>query len=110
MSSSLELATANLLCVKLEMLQIKIVWQNRDHPEALPVAARLRVGEILLEMKRNILAAIKQDSGEHLIKNPNFDQNQTSRFDLAGKKFFYFSAHDTTIAPILGAFQSYQLK
>lgn len=108
--------TSNKHCITKSMIKKMMRFGNRecelsyrDHPDSLPVAARLRIGEVLLEMKRNILGAIEQDSGKHLIKDPNFNANQTSRFDLGGKKFFYFSAHDTTIAPILGAFQSFHM-
>ncbi|KAI9293713.1 phosphoglycerate mutase-like protein [Neoconidiobolus thromboides FSU 785] len=94
-------------CVTKEMIDKMMIHGNsevrlfyRDHPLVYPQLARLRIGGFLMELKRNLLIKISN------YFNLKFIEAEHLTLFNSDLKFFYYSAHDTSIAAILGALHS----
>lgn len=112
-------------CVSKTMIDKMMEYGNaesriffRDHPTVFPLVARLRMGGFLLEIKRNLLLGISKHSGESLINTQHPDSESDPSFafppvfsdDQFKKKFFYYSAHDTSLSALLGALHSQNMR
>ncbi|KAJ9073104.1 hypothetical protein DSO57_1020134 [Entomophthora muscae] len=120
-NSSSQESDAASSCVTQKMIDKMMVYGNaenriwyRDHPLVFPSLARMRIGGFLLEVKRNLLLAINKDSGLDVIRtrHPNADSDPNLAFppdftsEMFKKKFIIYSAHDSSLAALLGAIHS----
>ncbi|KAI9297429.1 phosphoglycerate mutase-like protein [Neoconidiobolus thromboides FSU 785] len=101
-------------CVTQEIIDNTMVAGNtqyrllfRDNEHQFPSLAKLRMGAFLLEMKRTLLSHVaKNIDSKKLV-----DYNHSSIKQMGElKKLYYYSAHDTSIIPLLGAINATDMR
>jgi hypothetical protein len=70
----------------------------------------VRAGGFLIEIKRNLLAKAAKLLNSDKIINKDHEHFKGMESNLEKIKWFYYSAHDTSISPILGALNSIDMK
>ncbi|KAI9297430.1 phosphoglycerate mutase-like protein [Neoconidiobolus thromboides FSU 785] len=85
--------------------QYRIMY--RDNEAQFPLLAKLRMGPFLLEMKRKFLAHIA-----NLEKSDKIIDFNHPAYSMMGqlKKIYYYSGHDTSVTPLLGALNSTEMR